>query len=108
MECSKCRVASFCPKKGSSPLQLGDNKRALCSLVGGYGRAPVDPSILSDESRAISAANGPCLTLAEVPELDEGSGEVIYSLVKIFSPPILHERETIPWQMDAIIPKVPS
>ncbi len=76
--------------------------------MGGYGRTPVDPRILGDESREAAAKSGPCLTLAEVPRLDKESGNIIFDVVKIFSPPVLHERETVPWQMDMIIPKSPT
>lgn len=67
----------------------------------------MDPGILSEDSRSASAS-GPCLTLAEVPTLDEDSGNVIYEIVKIFAPPVLHERETVPWQIDVMYPKSPS
>lgn len=108
MECSKCRVAHSCPKKGSSPLTLPGNKKALCSLVGGYGRTPVRQEILGEESREASAKNGPCLTIAEVPRLDEDSGLLIYELEKIFSQPVLHERETVSDHISMMVPKSPS
>ncbi len=76
-------------------------------MIGGYGRLPVDPGIMSDEAREAAARSGPCLTLAEVPSVDE-SGRVTYELVKIFSPPVLHDREVIPWQIDMVVPKSPS
>ena len=108
MTCSRCRVAASCPKKGSSPLTLKGNKKALCSLIGGYGRTPVSPEVLSQESREASLRDGPCLTLAEVPRLDEESELLVYELVKIFSPPILHERETISDHINMMVPKSPS
>jgi hypothetical protein len=108
MECSKCRVAGTCPRKGSSPLTLPGNKRALCSILGGYGRTPVDKSILGPESLAESERSGPCLTLAQVPRLDPSSGKLIQDLVKIFSPPVLHPRERISEEIGRIIPKSPS
>jgi hypothetical protein len=93
MECSKCRVAASCPKKGSSPLKLPSGQEMTCRLVGGYGRNPVDQSILSEDSKKLSKEHGPCLTIAEVPILDECSGLAVYQITKIFAPPVLHERE---------------
>lgn len=92
-----------CPEKGASPLNQGKN-RVLCRLVGGYGRTPVDESILSEESKQTVSQNGPCLTIAEVPKTDE-SGRTVFKVVKIFSPPVLHEREQVSWHMNMIYPK---
>ncbi|OPZ34895.1 MAG: hypothetical protein BWY99_02399 [Synergistetes bacterium ADurb.BinA166] len=100
-------MANTCPRKGSSPLSLPGNKRALCSILGGYGRTPVDRSVLSEESAARSDADGPCLTIAVVPRLDGPSGALVHDTVKIFSPPVLHERETIPDNINRIVPKSP-
>lgn len=67
---------------------------AHCHIVGNFGRAPVDPSILSADSLDLAAKNGPCLTLAEIPYLDT-SGIVLFETVKIFHHPVLHEREKV-------------
>lgn len=75
-----------------------------CRLVNGYGRTPVDSSILSEESLKIAQNQGPCLTIAEVPSFDE-EGDFFYEITKIFSPPILHERETVNWPTNLIYPK---
>jgi len=64
----------------------------FCHLVGGYGRDPIDQDILSEESRKAYLRDGTALTIAEVPSLDE-SGYVDRKIVKIFSPPVKHERE---------------
>jgi hypothetical protein len=102
--CSKCQVSEYCPKSGSSPL-IVNNKLAKCRLIGGYGRDPVDQSILSDESKKLSEKNGPCLTIAEIPEFDDCSNIINFKLTKIFSPPIIHARENVPWQYDMLYPK---
>jgi hypothetical protein len=95
MECSKCAVANTCPRRGASPL-ASDNKSVFkCRIIGGFGREPVDPLILSAESRAIFNRNGPCLTIAEVPILDDQK-TVTYEVTKIFSPPNLSAREENP------------
>lgn len=104
MTCDKCRVASTCPSKGSSPMKLG-RQTALCNLLGGYGRTPVDPLILSAESAARAAADGPCLTIAEVPYVDAGSLTLQYKIEKIFSKPVLHAREVSTEMMDRLYPK---
>jgi hypothetical protein len=101
VDCVKCRVAEKCPRKGASPTVV-NGKRLLCGLIGGYGRVPLSPSVMSEESRARSTVDGPCLTLAQVPTVKDGSVE--YELVKIFSPPVLHDRETVPWQTAMIAP----
>jgi hypothetical protein len=94
VECLNCKVSKYCPNNGSSPLFHG-GKKILCRLIGGYGRKPVDMSILSEESKKLAINNGGCLTIAEVPISDECSGLMTYQIVKIFAPPVLHARETI-------------
>lgn len=64
-----------------------------CRIIGGYGRTPVDRSILSSESALRADSDGPCLTLAEVPHFED---EVLsFKLTKIFSQPVLNKREII-------------
>jgi hypothetical protein len=93
MECNRCKVAAFCPRRGASPLMTPDGKREFCSIIGGYGREPVDPSILSEQSKRLVESNGPCLTIAEVPVYDNDRVETV--MEKVFSPPIKHDRETV-------------
>lgn len=90
MTCERCAVAQKCPKAGASPL-IVKAKRYLCRIVGGFGRTPVDQTILSADSQKASAESGPCLTLAEVPELDDGI--VDWKLTKVFHHPVLSNRE---------------
>jgi len=90
MACERCLVAQTCPKRGASPLFF-NGKRAHCHILGGYGRQPVDPTILSAESLERVKKDGPCLTLAEVPVLDDGM--ITWELTKVFGPPIVNERE---------------
>ena len=73
-----------------------------CKLVGGYGREPMDPAKLSEASRTRASKDGPCLTIAHVPTVVDGTAE--YQLVTVFSPPVLHSRETVPWQTAMIAP----
>jgi len=93
--CSKCRVADHCPSKGSSPLNHQGKRIAHCRLIGGYGREPIADKFLSEESKKLVEEHGPCLTIAEVPTIDEGSGKFYYKVTKIFSEPITHPREKI-------------
>lgn len=103
--CQSCKVASFCPSKGSSPLLRAGKLVARCRLVGGYGRVPVRPEALSQESLEVAQQNGMCLTIAEVPSL-LGDGRVTYDTVKIFAPPSLHPREVKPVApVDVTIPR---
>jgi hypothetical protein len=102
MECTKCRVAKTCPRFGSSPLLTKGKKKVFCRIVGGYGRIPVDKEILSIESAARSEKDGPCLTIAEIPTLEDDL--IIMEITKIFSHPILHERETVPDIINRIVP----
>jgi hypothetical protein len=90
-ECSKCLVSKTCSKRGSSPLIFG-GKTFKCRIVGGFGRKPIDKSVLSEESIKSCKENGPCLTVAEVPTVEDGF--VIFVVTKIFSPPCLSQRET--------------
>lgn len=102
VKCSDCKVAASCPKRGSSPVSIG--KRVfLCRLMDGYGRDAVDPSILSAESKVRSDKDGPCLTIAEVPAVDEQT--VTYSVVKVFHHPITHEREKVGLDYRALTPQ---
>lgn len=94
MRCANCQVASTCSKQGASPLTTG-GRIFLCRLIGGYGKVPVDLDKMSEQTKEIAKRDGPCLTLAEVPVLDEASKFVTYELTKIFSPPVLHARETL-------------
>jgi hypothetical protein len=105
MMCNKCQVASTCPRRGSSPLTLPNQVAMQCRLLGGYGRKPVDLSDLSEESKKIATENGTCLTVAEVPTLDEASGKVYYETIKIFSKPILHPREKVGPRFEMMYPK---
>lgn len=90
MTCDRCPVSRTCPESGSSPLMEGA-RRYCCRIVGGFGRTPVDPSVLSKESAILSAKDGPCLTIAEIPFREDGVVE--YKVVKVFSPPVLSDRE---------------
>ena len=94
VECKKCPVSHVCPTNGSSPT-MSNGKPVMCRVVGGFGRTPIDDEILSEESRRQSEMNGKCLTIAEVPYMDD-SGTVFAKVVKIFSQPILAEREKNP------------
>lgn len=78
----------------------------MCELIGNYGRVPVDQCVLSEESKAKAAKWGPCLTLVNVPTLDPATGNVTMEVTKIFSPPVLHERERTSFNQDALFPKV--
>ncbi len=91
MTCERCAVAQACPKNGSSPLFLPGAKRVHCRILGGFGKQPVDLSILSEKSKALVEKNGPCLTIAEVPRLEDEL--VTYETVKIFSQPVVSDRE---------------
>jgi hypothetical protein len=77
----------------------------LCQVVGGYGRIPIDPSILSEKSKELSDKNGPCLTIAEVPTHDIDSGKVRFEVTKIFHKPVLNSRERTDYQADMLYPK---
>ena len=91
MFCSRCLVSKTCPKSGSSPM-THKNKRNICRIIGGYGQKPVDESILSEENKKIAKQNGYCITLAEIPILQEDNN-VGFELTKIFSQPILSPRQ---------------
>lgn len=103
MECGKCRVANTCPRNGSSPTLTRGGKKVLCHIVGGYGRTPVDPEILSVESLERSRRDGPCMTIAEVPVIEDDS--IVMTITTIFSHPVLHERETTDDMQNRIVPR---
>ena len=92
MECKRCLVAKHCPKSGMSPQRLSNGIDVYCRLVGGYGRTPVDEKILSEESKAKAKEHGPCLTIAEIP--DVVGKDFIFRVEKVFHPPVKHARET--------------
>jgi len=104
--CNKCKVAKTCPRRGSSPTTIPNTKKQLfCQIIGGYGRDPVDKSRLSANSLLLSERDGPCLTVAQVPTWNEDINAYMMDLVKIFSPPNKHPRETVPWNINLIFPK---
>ena len=105
--CVKCKVASTCPRRGSSPMLVSQSskKYVFCKIVGGYGRDPVDKSLLSQESIECYEKNGPCLTIAYIPTYDKENDMVVPELTKIFSQPVKHPRETIPWNINLCVPK---
>src|SRR5512135_795906 len=107
MTCDKCKVASTCPKKGASPMQprKGVSRPVFCYIIGNYGRDPVETRLLSPESLVRMQKDGPCLTLAQVPVWDDESNTLQTEIVTIFSPPIRHPRETVPWNINLIHPK---
>jgi len=107
MECTKCKVASTCPRKGASPIVVrgSGTRKVHCYIVGGYGRTPVERRILSETSKQIADRDGPCLTIAYVPVIDELTDELQFEITKIFSPPVLHEREKVGFHMGMLYPK---
>lgn len=104
VHCDRCRVSEFCEKKGATPLRY-QNKDIPCRIIGGYGRKPIPVEKLSEKSKKIAAKNGPCLTIAEVPCIDEGSGFLTHNVVKVFSPPNLHSREKARGIYDMMYPQ---
>ena len=104
MTCDRCKVASYCSKNGSSPVHVKGGF-VRCRIIGGYGKKPVDLKKLSKESLEQIKDDRICLTIAEVPELDKSSGFFTFKIVKIFNPPILHEREKVDFKMDMMFPQ---
>lgn len=106
VQCSRCRVAEHCPARGASPLILDGGRTVMaCRVPGGYGRNPPRPEIVSEESRKRQEEHGECLTLAEVPRLDQASGKAYRELVKVWHPAIAHPREKTDFQMDMMYPR---
>lgn len=99
VECQNCKLRDFCPKVGSSPLNM-----KKCKIYGGYGRTPVDAGVLSEESLALMERNGPCLNIVDIPTENSFNG-THFELTKIFAPPILHEREKVGWPFSLMYPK---
>jgi hypothetical protein len=106
MTCDKCKVASTCPRNGQSPFQPHILKKPVyCQILGGYGRNPVNPRILSASSLARMQKDGPCLTLAEIPYLDAVTNTLRTEVVSVFSQPVRHPRETVPFNINLLYPK---
>jgi hypothetical protein len=101
--CDRCLVSKTCPKSGSSPM-THKNKRYICRLIGGYGKSPVDESILSEESKKIAKLNGYCMTVAEIPII-QIDGNVGFELTKIFSQPIVSDRQKTSIPLDSVYAK---
>jgi hypothetical protein len=110
VECKNCKVAATCPRKGSSPLLLppANKRKVFCVVVGGYGRSPVEERILGPESRERWKKDGPCLTVAHVPTWDPDAQQVLFEVTKIFSQPVKHPRETVPFNINLIHPANPN
>lgn len=104
LHCSTCKISSTCPRRGSSPLRAKDGRtHLLCRVLGGYGRTPADPSTLSADSAARAAKDGPCMSIAEVPTVDEDSGLTHFETVKVFHQAILHPREKSSHRADGML-----
>lgn len=101
--CDHCLVSKTCPRRGSSPL-THKTKKYICRIIGGYGKTPVDESILSEDSKKIAKLNGYCITLAEVPVI-QIDGAVGFELVKIFSQPIVSDRQKTNIPLDSLYAK---
>ena len=72
----------------------------FCRIVGGYGREPIPDEKIGPESREAVERGGPCLSIAEVPSIDEPSGHLYFETIKIWAQPIRHPRETTTEAMD--------
>jgi hypothetical protein len=104
MQCKLCKISSNCKKNGSSPLYTENGRKIFtCQMIGGYSLTPVDKAILSQESLEEMEKHGPCLTIAEVPVLDQNSGHVVFELTKIFHEPILHPRTKTDYKPDSML-----
>jgi|688.fasta_scaffold677162_2 hypothetical protein len=100
MECKNCRVSTFCPKKGASPL-IENGRRYLCRIIGGFPAKEVSKEKISSKSLEICEQNGgKCLTIAEVPEKEDDI--ILYTLVKVFSPPVLMNRQATTYKVDIL------
>lgn len=104
MDCNRCKIASSCPKNGTSPT-IFNNKKLFCNLVGGYGRIPIEESKLSEQSKELVKIYGPCLTIAEIPIMDQELGIIRTEIIKIFHQAVKHERETVSFQAGMLYPE---
>lgn len=77
----------------------------VCRIPGGYGRNPPRPEALSEESKALQAKSGDCLTMVEVPMFDVDSGKAYRQIVKVWHPEIRHAREKTNFLLDALVPR---
>lgn len=110
MTCDRCSVRPTCPRAGASPTNYPAKRPGVfyCRLVGGFGRQPIDKSILSPESLERCLKDGPCLTIAEVPTIDVANNNVYSEIVKIFAPPVLSEREQGIPVLNPVVPRSPG
>ncbi len=99
MECERCNVSNSCKYNGLSPVLL-KNKQYKCQIIGGYGNKSVDREILSEENKKLHDEGKTCLTLVYIPF--EENGAIDYKLQKVFSPPVVTEREKPQITMDSI------
>jgi len=60
-------------------------------------------SILNAESAERSRVDGPCLTIVEVPSVLDGI--FVTDIVKVFGPPVTHEREKVSHNVELYYPK---
>lgn len=100
LTCDKCKLASTCPKVGSSPLQTKGKKIVKCQLIGNFGTSPVDISILSEKSRERMEKDGPCTSYVEIPVEDEHSGLVAMETTIVFHQPVRHPRDAAVSNLD--------
>jgi hypothetical protein len=100
LTCDKCKLATTCPKKGSSPFSHQGQKQLKCELIGNFGKDPVDVSILSLASRARMEKDGPCTSYVDIPMYDASSDKVTFETTIIFHHPIRHPRDLAVSELD--------
>ena len=92
MQCARCKIALDCPKNGSSPLPTKQGLK-LCSIIGGYGSKPVDRSILSTGNQVKFDSGKQCISIIEVPLIEDDIISV--KMLKVMHKPIKHPRELV-------------
>ncbi|HED37911.1 MAG TPA: hypothetical protein ENI76_06675 [Ignavibacteria bacterium] len=104
--CNKCLISEYCIYKGQSPLYVSKNSQTIeCVIVGGYGLKKPSSEILSEESKKSQKKFGECLSIVEIPQLDQSTGYVYTTTTMIWHPRIKHEREKSDMIIDQIIPR---
>ena len=86
-------------------MKIGKHLPVFCQILGGYGREPIDKSKLSKESLIAYERDGNCLTFAYVPQYNKEDESLTRVLTKIFSPPVLHARESVSFNTEMMYPK---
>jgi len=90
MLCSRCKISSYCPDKGSSPVRV-ENSNYMCHILGGYATTIAPRDKLSGTSLKLYDMGRNCVTFVDVPKVS-ADGQLYYLSLTVMHPVLEHLR----------------